>query len=207
MTRKKYNDNKHCQHYQAKTRKKCRVKTIKNKWSMRSQMMPSTGGGRVGCRWSQRRAFPRHKEIARRWKSWPVLVEGSSGLARLEMAFPIARTVEIVSSDRPPRFSTTMGTKSIPAARQSDRWAVSLRCTPTFRAWPGVDAAAQGVRSWRDLTLCAAKFTQFRYCVAQLRTRGVRTNPAFNLILFIIHCSLSSFAHVREAHQLVQQST
>ena len=29
--------------------------------------MPSTGRGRVRCRWSQRHAFPCHRELARRW--------------------------------------------------------------------------------------------------------------------------------------------
>ena len=129
------------------------IKRKGNRCSIRSQMMQSTGWGRVGCQLSQNCVFPRHKEIARWWKTWPVLAEGSSGLTHLEMAFPITRTAMMASSDKAPRVSTTIGTKSIPEAQQSDRWAASLSCTPTFRAWPGVghalNAAAKRLRSWR----------------------------------------------------------
>ena len=55
---------------------------------------------------------------------------------------PNGQKVKMATSDRPPRVSTTKGTKSIPASQKSDRWATSLHCTHTFRAWPGLDAAA-----------------------------------------------------------------
>lgn len=47
-------------------------------------------GGRDGRRCSQRHAFPRHREMARRWKSWWVEVEKSNRLAHWAIAFPNA---------------------------------------------------------------------------------------------------------------------
>ena len=49
--------------------------------------------------------------------------------------------MKMVSSASPPRVSATTGMKSTPAELQAERCCVSLRRTPTCRAWPGVEAA------------------------------------------------------------------
>ena len=49
--------------------------------------------------------------------------------------------MKMVSSASPPKVSATTGMKSTPAERQAERCDVSLRWTPTCRAWPGVEAA------------------------------------------------------------------
>ena len=51
------------------------------------------------------------------------------------------RMMKMVSSASPPRVSATTGMKSTPAEWQAERCDVSLRRTPTCRAWPGVEAA------------------------------------------------------------------
>ena len=83
--------------------------------------------------------------MATLWKSCLVQVEESWGLILSAMAFPNARMVEMVSSASPPSASTTMGMKFIPTERQAERCEVSLRWTPTCRAWPGVEAASPTV--------------------------------------------------------------
>ena len=83
--------------------------------------MPSIEGGRGGWRFNQRVALPRQKVTAIRWNSCEVLMVESCRLARWATDFPSVRTTWIKSSERPPRVSTTMGIKSIPAALQADK--------------------------------------------------------------------------------------
>ena len=45
--------------------------------------------------------------------------------------------MEMVSSASPPKVSATSGMKSVPEEGQAERLEVSLRFTPTCRAWPG----------------------------------------------------------------------
>ena len=59
------------------------------------------------------------------------------------MASPSKRMMKMVSSASPPRVSATTGMKSTPAERQAERCDVSLRRTPTCRAWPGVEASCK----------------------------------------------------------------
>ena len=55
---------------------------------------------------------------------------------------PMAPMMLIASSPRPPSVSATMGMKFTPMERQACRWVVSLRLTPTSRAFPGEKAAS-----------------------------------------------------------------
>ena len=115
--------------------------------------MPSIEGGRGGWRFNQRAALPRQRVMAIRWNSCEVLMVESCGLARWAMDFPSVRTMWMKSSERPPRVSTTMGIKSIPAALQADKWEFNFLWVPTCRAWPGVVAASCRVASWSgDIT-------------------------------------------------------
>ena len=59
----------------------------------------------------------------------------------------IALLMLAISPARPPRASTTRGTKSIPEKRKAERLFVNFLCTPTWRAWPGVSAASVVVSS------------------------------------------------------------
>ena len=122
-------------------------------------MTPSTaggGGGREGWRWSQRHAFPRHRAMARRRKSWLVGLEASGTLTRWAMDFPMERMSCIVSWPKPPKVSATMGRKFTPVDLQAERWAVSLRWTPTSKACPGVEAAPWTVLCWRGEMICTS---------------------------------------------------
>ena len=56
----------------------------------------------------------------------------------LATARPMALVTATTSSASPPRASATRGIKSTPEARYAGRWVDSFRCTPTWRAWPGV---------------------------------------------------------------------
>ena len=71
--------------------------------------------------------------------------------ARSAIAWPRERMVWMASSARPPNASATMGMHSTPASRQAGRLEASLRCTPTWRAWPGVTEASGRVCCWREL--------------------------------------------------------
>ena len=78
--------------------------------------------------------------------------------ARSAIAWPRERMVWMASSARPPNASATMGMHSTPASRQAGRLEASLRCTPTWRAWPGVTEASGRVCCWRGLTTRARKY-------------------------------------------------
>ena len=114
-----------------------------------SYIRTSREGGRVGCRCSHKLALPRHRAIATRPKSCLDVRDGSEVPDLCPTARPMARMVEMVSSERPPRVSMTKGTNSSPTERQAERLETSLRRTPTWRAWPGVDAASARVCCWR----------------------------------------------------------
>ena len=112
-------------------------------------------------RWRERRvtmqALPRHRAMASLPKRCLEVEEGSGKPERSPIARPMAATVRIVSSPRPPRVSATRGMKSVPVERQTDRWADNLRRTPTCRAWPGVCEASTIVCCWRGLITCTSK--------------------------------------------------
>ena len=114
-----------------------------------SYIRPSREGGRVGCRCSHKLALPRPRASVTRPKSCLDVRDGSEVPDLCPTARPMARMVEMVSSERPPRVSMTKGTNSTPTERQAERLETSLRRTPTWRAWPGVDAASARV----DITL------------------------------------------------------
>ena len=75
--------------------------------------------------------------------------------ARSAIAWPRERMVWMASSARPPNASATMGMHSTPASRQAGRLEASLRCTPTWRAWPGVTEASGRVCCWRERQIYA----------------------------------------------------
>ena len=90
-------------------------------------MTPSRVGGRVGSRWSQSEAFPRHKAIAKRPKRWLEVSDESEVPHLSSMALLIWEMVWMVSSASLPRVSAIRGTKSVPEERQAERLEASFR--------------------------------------------------------------------------------
>ena len=94
--------------------------------------------------------------------------------------------MKMVSSASPPRVSATTGMKSTPAERQAERCCVSLRRTPTCRAWPGVEAAPCKVSCCRgEITWTSNAAGQPRLQVGRSMSAGLEweSGPDWELLL------------------------
>ena len=74
-----------------------------------------------GTRCNQEQALPRHRAREKRPNNCWVEVAGSDGLDLWPNALPIDRIIEMVSLARPPSVSATIGMKSTPAERHTER--------------------------------------------------------------------------------------